>query len=136
MTMKGMYRVALMMGLVASSAASVEAAVIDGTPDATHEIRVVNNYVSPVRVYVQDAQGRLHQLGRVGRGRFKVLKVSNEIAELGDFRLKIYPSEPIGSLVGDDDGIKTRELALEAGEAINLWLETDLTQSMVQVEKG
>ncbi len=134
--MKGMYRVALMLGLVASSAAGVEAAAIDGNPDATHEIRVVNNYVSPVRVYVQDAKGRMHQLGRVGRGRFKVLAVSSEVAALGSFHLKVYPSEPIGSLIGDDDGIRTKELALEAGESINLWLETDLTQSMVQVEEG
>ena len=135
--MKGMCRVALMMGLVAFSAASVEAAQLKGpADDATHEVRVVNNYQSPVLVYVQDANGRLHLLGRVARGKFKVLEVSSEIADMGDLRLKVYPNEPVGSLIGNTNGIKTRELSLQDGDAVVMWLETDLTQSMIEVQKG
>ena len=81
--MKGMCRVALMMGLVAFSAASAEAAELKGSGDeATHEVRVVNNFQSQVRVYAQDANGHLHLLGRVSRGKFKVLEVSSEITEM------------------------------------------------------
>lgn len=135
--MKGMCRVALMMGMVAFSAASVEAAELNGPGDDTgHEVRVVNNYQSPVRVYVQDANGRMHLIGRVARGKFKVLEVSAEIAQKGDVRLKVYPSEPVWSLIGNTNGIKTKELSLQPGDAVTMWLETDLTQSMIEVQRG
>ena len=135
--MKGICRVALMMGMVALSAPSAEAAQVKGSwDDAGHEVRVVNNYQSPVRVYVQDANGRMHLIGRVARGKFKVLEVSAEIAQKGDVRLKVYPNAPIGSLVGNTNGIKTRELSLQDGDAVTMWLETDLTQSMIEVQHG
>ena len=135
--MKGICRVALMMGLGAFSVASAEAAQLDGPgDDATHEVRVVNNYQSPVRVYVQEASGRMHLLGRVARGQFKVLEVPSEMAAKGTVRLKVYPNEPIGSLVGNTNGIKTRELTLRDGDAVTMWLETDLTQSMIEVQQG
>lgn len=134
---KGMCRVALTMGMVAFSAASAEAAQLNGPGDDTgHEVRVVNNYHSPVRVYVQDANGRMHLIGRVARGKFKVLEVSAEIAEKGNVRLKVYPNEPVWSLVGNTNGIKTKELSLQPGDAVTMWLETDLTQSMIEVQKG
>ena len=135
--MKGMCRVVLMMGMVAFSAASVEAAELNGPGDDTgHEVRVVNNYQSPVRVWVQDANGRMHLIGRVARGEFKVLEVSAEIADMGAVRLKVYPNEPVWSLIGNTNGIKTKELSLQEGEAVTMWLETDLTQSMIEVQKG
>jgi hypothetical protein len=47
--MKRMYRVALMLGLVAAGAVSVEAAESYSPDDEiTNEIYVVNNYVAPV----------------------------------------------------------------------------------------
>lgn len=62
--MKGMYRVALMLGLAVFSATSVSAAIVTGPDDATtHEIRVVNNDQLPVMVYAQDADVKLHNLG-------------------------------------------------------------------------
>ncbi len=135
--MKGMCRVALMMGMVAFSAASAEAAQLNGPgDDAGHEVRVVNNYQSPVRVYVQDANGRMHLIGRVARGKFKVLEVSAEIADMGDVRLKVYPSQPVWSLVGNNNGIKTKVLSLQDGDAITMWLETDLSKSMIEVQQG
>lgn len=135
--MKGMYRVALMLGLVAFSAVSVDAAELTETDDPTaHEIRVVNNYQTTVRVYAEDAEGKLHQLGRVARGHFKVLELSDEISRMGDVRLKIFPTPPAWSLADDDFGIRTKDLRLEEGAAVNVYLETDLKQSMIQVEKG
>ena len=135
--MKRMCRVALMMGMVAFSAASAEAAQLNGLrDDASHEVRVVNNYHSQVRVYVQDVNGRMHLLGRVARGQFKVLEVSAEIADMGYVRLKVYPHEPVGSLVDSINGIKTKELSLQDGDAVTMWLETDLTQSMIEVQQG
>ena len=134
---KGMYRVALMLGLVAFSATTVEAAEFTGSgDDTTHEVRVVNNYQNPVRVFAQDAEGRLHQLGRVARGEFKVLELSNEIAEMGEVRLKIYPSEPSRSLAGSENGIKSDDFDLQDGAAITVWLESELSQSMIQVDQG
>ena len=112
--MKGMYRVALILGLAVFSATSVSAAIVTGPDDATtHEIRVVNNYQLPVMVYAQDADGKLHNLGRVARGQFKVLELSNEVAEMGELRLKVYPNAPSWSLVGNEDGIRTKDMWLE-----------------------
>jgi hypothetical protein len=109
MMMKGICRVALVMGMVAFSAASAEAVQVKGSwDDAGHEVRVVNNYQSPVRVYVQDVNGRMHLIGRVARGQFKVLEVSAEIADMGDVRLKVYPNEPVWSLVGNTTGSRPR----------------------------
>ena len=137
MMMKGICRVALVMGMVAFSAASAEAVQVKGSwDDAGHEVRVVNNYQSPVRVYVQDVNGRMHLIGRVARGEFKVLEVSAEIADMDDVRLKVYPNEPVWSLVGNTTGIKTKELSLQEGDAVTMWLETDLTQSMIEVQQG
>ena len=135
--MKRTYRVALMLGMAVLGATSVSAAVVTGPDDAnTHEIRVVNNYQLPVMVYAQDADGRLHNLGRVARGQFKVLELPNDVAEMGDLRLKVFPNAPSWSLVGNEDGIRTKDMSLEEGQAVNLYLESDLTQSMIQVEKG
>ena len=89
-----------------------------------------------MRVYVQDVNGRMHLIGRVARGQFKVLEVSAEIADMDDVRLKVYPNEPVWSLVGNTTGIKTKELSLQEGDAVTMWLETDLTQSMIEVQQG
>ena len=137
MRTKGLLRVALMMGSITLGTASVEAAEIHGPDDAaTHEVRVVNNFRSPVRVFAEDAEGHLHDLGRVSRGQFKVLELSAEVADMGVVRLKVYPNEPAGSLTGNSDGIKTKPLAIEGDDSVTVWLETDLTQSMIKVEQG
>ena len=132
-----MYRVALMLGLAVFNATSVSAAIVTGPDDATtHEIRVVNNDQLPVMVYAQDVDGKLHNLGRVARGQFKVLELSNAVAEMGELRLKAYPNTPSCSLVGNEDGIRKEDMGLDEGAAVRLYLETDLTQSTIQVEKG
>jgi hypothetical protein len=72
----------------------------------------------------------------VARGQFKVLELPNEVAEMGELRLKVYPKTPSWSLVGNEDGIRTKDMRLDKGAAVTLYLETDLTQSTIQVEKG
>jgi len=135
----GIFQLAVVTGLVVLGAESAHGVVAVAVRDAdgpTHEIRVVNNHASPVRVYVQDAKGRMYSLGRVSRSDFRVLEVSEEIAARGDLRIKVFPSEATGSLMGSDDGIRSRDLTLGAGDAVNVWVETDLTRSMIQVTKG
>ena len=66
----------------------------------------------------------------------EVLEVSAEIADMDDVRLKVYPNEPVWSLVGNTTGIKTKELSLQEGDAVTMWLETDLTESMIEVQQG
>ncbi len=94
--MKGMYRVALMLGLVAASAVGVEAAEYQGSDEITTEIYVMNNHLADVRVFAEDADGRLHKLGRVARGDLRTFEVPEELAD-EEFRIKIYPSTPVWS---------------------------------------
>ena len=67
--MRKLYRVALVMGLMMMTAVSVEA-VETSPPDdeITTQVFVMNNYVTDVRIYVEDAQGKLHDMGRLARG--------------------------------------------------------------------
>ena len=55
---------------------------------------------------------------------------------MGELQLKVYPKTPSWSLVGNEDGIRTKDMRLDKGAAVTLYLETDLTQSTMQVEKG
>lgn len=129
-------RLVLSLGMIALSATAIAADEIDDTDGTTHEIRVVNNYQQSVRVYVQDAKGKLHQLGRVARGHFKVLELSDEIARMGGVQLKVYPATPSNTLAEDGEGMRSKALEIAQGEAVNVVLGDDLTQSMIQVEKG
>ena len=132
--MKGTYRVALMLSMAAFSAASVEAAELNGpNDDATYEVRVVNNFVSSVRVYAQDSEGRLHSLGQVARGQVQSLEVSAEIAERGEVRIKIYPYEPTWSLLSHASAIRTEDLDLQTGVDVTIWVEPDLAASTVEI---
>jgi len=56
---------------------------------------------------------------------------------MGNTRVKPQDTRrPVWSLVGNTNGIKTKELSLQPGDAVTMWLETDLTQSMIEVQKG
>ncbi len=134
--MKGMIRVALMLGLVAVSAVNVHAAEYQASDDEiTTEIYVMNNHLSDVRVFAEDAEGRLHNLGRVKRGDLRTFEVPEQLAE-EEFRIKIYPSAPVWSPISDDFGVKTNPLAAERDRQVRLWLEADLSQSIVEIDRG
>ena len=133
--MNRIYGATLMLGLVAWSAVSVEAAELWGPGDeVSNEIIVVNDYVTSVRVYVEDSEGFLHRLGRVSRGKVQLFEAPADIVARGYFRVRIRPIDvdPLSNHVE----IKTKALNVEDDETVIMWLRTDLTQSMVEVGKG
>ena len=129
----GMLRIAMAAALMAGSTGALKA---EGPANNTLEVRVINNNASVVRVYVQDAKGRLHQLGRVGRADFKIMEVPKAIADMGAFQIRVFPSEPVWSLMGDDHGVRTNALSLKLGDAVNFWVETDMAASKLEVIKA
>ena len=134
--MKGMFRVALMLGLVAASAAHVEAAEYEGFNDElTTEIYVMNNHLADLRVFAEDADGQLHNLGKVMRGDLRTFEVPKELAAQ-EFRIKVYPSTPVWSPISDDFGVKTNLLVADRDRQVRVWLEADLTQSIVEIDRG
>ena len=136
--MKGMNRVALVLGLVACSAVSVEAGELSGLGDkVTAEIVVASEYQSQVLVYVEDSDGGLQLLGRVFRGEVKRFDVPADVTERGAFRVKVYPIYNPDPWSGwNDMGIKTQALNLDNGEMLILWIGKDLTESSVEVRTG
>ena len=133
--MNRIYGATLMLGLVAWSAVSVEAAELRGPGDeVSNEIIVVNDYVTSVRVYVEDSEGVLHRLGRVSRGKVQLFEAPADIVARGYFRVRIRPidADPLSNHVE----IKTKALNVEDDETVIMWLRAELTQSMVEVGKG
>jgi hypothetical protein len=146
--MKTLIRMALMASLAAFGATSAEAADVTGpgdeltrsdeltrNNDVTPAVRVVNNYGDMVRVYAEDSQGHMHKLGRVARGELVKFDIPEAIAA-GPFRIKVYPSQPAWSLQIDDYGVKTNPLDLQGDTDVTVWLEPDLTRSIVEVSQG
>jgi len=134
---KGTLHLAIATGLLALGATSAKAeSPVLGPANNTLEIRVINNNASPVRVYVQDAHGRMHNMGNVARSDFKIMEIPGEITAMGAVQLKIVPNEPVWSLAGESAGVRTRDLTLRIGDAVNFWLETDLTDSTVEILRG
>lgn len=125
---------AALLGLGATSV-KAETPVV-GPSNNTVELRVVNNNASIMRVYVQDANGRLHQLGRVSASDFKILEIPGNITAMGEVRIKLLPSEPVWSMFGSSDGVRTRDLSLKLGDAVNVFVETNLDETQVEIEKG
>lgn len=134
--MKTMFRVALVMGLMTMSAVSVEAKEV-AAPDEemTTQILVMNNYLTDVRVYIEDADGRMHHMGRLARGSLASYDVPEGMSE-GEFRVKVYPAAIPGTLFDDDQGVKTNPLHVESDRQVRLWLEADLPSSIVEIARG
>jgi len=128
-------RIAVATAILALGATAAKAETT-GPANNTLEIRVINNNASVVRVYVQDANGRMRSLGLVGRSDFKIMEVPQQIAEMGAFEIKVFPDEPVWSLAGDPAGVRTRPLDLKLGDAVNFWVETALTDSHLEIIKS
>ena len=135
MRMKGALRVALATAFLALGATAAKAEN-PGPANNTLEIRVINNNASVVQVYVQDANGRMRSLGRVGRSDFKIMEIDKSIADMGAFEIKVFPDEPAWSLLGSPDGVRTQPLDLQLGDAVNFWVETAMADSHLEVIKG
>lgn len=134
---KGTLHLAIAAGMLALGATSAKAEPpILGPANNTLEIRLINNNASPMRVYVQDAKGRLHRMATVGSSDFKIVEIPGEMTALGAVQLKLVPNEPVWSFAGAPDGVRTRDLDLKIGDAVNFWIETELTDSKVEIIKG
>ncbi|NJD18030.1 MAG: hypothetical protein FIA95_01910 [Gemmatimonadetes bacterium] len=125
---------AALLGVGATSAMAEPP--VRGPANNTVDLRVVNNHPSPVTVYVQDAKGRPHYLGRIGSSDFKVLEIPGAIAAMGDVAIEVFPSEPAWSLLGESAGVKTNKIPLRIGDAVNIFIETSLLSTQVEIEKG
>ena len=127
---------ALMFALIAATAGSVEASELNGPGDETaSQIVVVNQSVTPVQVYLEDAEGRLHVLGVVEQGEAKTLEAPSEIADRGDFSVRIRPRGYVQHR-RDPVSIKTGELHLQDGATVVLWLQRELDRSTVEIRAG
>lgn len=134
--MTGMTRVALMMALVAATAGPISAAQT-GEPEARKdtEIYVVNNHRSAVRVFAEDAEGKLHSLGRIARGQLRTIEVPADVSA-HNYRLKVFPITTAWSAIADASGIKTSPLDNDRDRRVTMWLEADLAQSIVEIDRG
>lgn len=134
---KGTLVAAVAAALVGFGAASVKAEPpVRGPANNTVDLRVVNNHASPVTVYVKDARGRLHNLGRVASSDFKILEIPGAIAAMGDVQIEVYPWEPAWSLLGEAAGVATGKMPIKLGDALNVFVETNLLQTQIEFEKG
>lgn len=134
--MRGLNRVALLLGLVAMTAAPLHAAPTwTSTDDPETEIFVINNHLVDVRVFAEDANGKLYKLGRVSRGELGTFDVP-EAVSAENFRIKVFPTSPVWSAVPDDFGVKTNPLDARRDHQVRVWLEADLAQSVVEIERG
>ncbi len=132
--MNRIFGAAAMLGLIAWSAVSVEAAELrDPGDEASTRIVVVNDYVTSVRVYVEDSEGHFHRLGRVSRGKVKRFEAPADILERGHFRVRIHPIDHSIDPWSNHVRIKTRLLNVEDDETVVMFLTTDLAQSVLEV---
>ena len=132
---KGTLSVALAVCLAALNAGTAGAQTQSGAP-ADHELRVVNGYGTTVRVYVQDADGGLHMLGRVAAADFKILKVPAALTAKGMVQIEVYPIPPFEALTPATDGIETRRIELNGATAVNMYVESELLRSVVEIANG
>lgn len=133
--MKKLYRVVLVMGLMMMTAVSVEASEVSAPDDEiTTQVFVMNNYLTDVRVYLEDAEGKLHHMTRLTRGSVASFDVPAEIST-GEFRVKVYPAAPAGSPIGNDHGIKTNLLDSQRDQQVRVWVEADLPSSIVEIAR-
>ncbi|MDH3423439.1 MAG: hypothetical protein OEN00_10645, partial [Gemmatimonadota bacterium] len=95
---------------------------------------VMNNYLTDVRVYIEDANGHLHNMGRLARGSLASFPVPDELG-VGEFRVKIYPAAAAGSLISEDYGVKTSPLVSARDQQVRVWLEADLAESIVEIAR-
>ena len=100
----------------------------------TTQVLVMNNYLTDVRIFIEDAQGKLHNMGRLARGSLADFTVPEDIAS-ETFRVKVFPAPMPGSSLAGDDGVKTNELHSPQDQQVRMWLESDLPNSIVEVAR-
>ena len=133
--MRKMIRVALVAGMMMMSVASVEAREVHSPDDVmATQVLVMNNYLTDVRVYIEDDQGKLHHMARLARGSVANFEVPGELAD-GEFRVKVFPAAMPGTRLADDKGVKTNPLTAGRDHQVRVWLEADLPSSIVEIAR-
>jgi hypothetical protein len=134
--MKRIFGATVLMGLMTLGATSAEAADRAGPgDDAVHQIVVVNESVTPVRVYVEDGEGRRYELGSLERGQTRMFESPEGVLDQGDFRVRVHP-DYYAQHKRDPATITTRTLSVADDETVILWLERELVHSKVEVRAG
>lgn len=117
-------------------------AVTDGpvvASDDTPSLLVVNNHTAAVTVYVIDAMGDAHRLGRLDRSGVGSYELPEGVVDFeGAVEVKILPDAPLpglGTSTASPDGIKTR-LPVADGGSFVFWLEPNLMSSFAQNVEG
>lgn len=128
-------RISLATAVLAMSAVSVRAQTTNAAEN-TLEIQVVNNHSSAVRVYATDRFGRVKSLGWVNHSDSRTLTVPIDMTELGPVDIEVFSDKPVLSNRSVPDGIRTTPLNLRPGDAVSLWLQTELADSWVQIERS
>lgn len=123
------------LALLAAGAVSAQAQVTEPAAEIGQRIVVANHSVTPVRVFLEDAAGQRHELGRVDRGRTAVFAASEELSTAGDFRVVVRPSA-YTQFSADQVSVRTETLGPENDQTVILWLERDLGRSKVEVRRS
>lgn len=117
-------------------------AVTDGpvvATDDTPSLLVVNNHTASVTVYVYDAMGEAHRLGRLDRSGVGSYELPEGVVDFeGAVEIKILPDAPVpglGTSTASPEGIKTR-LPVADGGSFVFWLEPNLLSSFAQNVEG
>jgi len=133
MTAKEILGTFVLLGLVALGAGPIDGAEPGAPGDRVgNQIVVVNQSVTPVRVFVEDSEGRSYELGNLDRGETRMFEAPAEFMERGDFQVRVRPRQ-YAQRFSDPVSITTGALDIDDGEAVILWLDRDLARSKVEV---
>ncbi|MCH8145466.1 MAG: hypothetical protein IIA55_12185 [Gemmatimonadetes bacterium] len=122
------------LSITASAATTARATTND---DEFVTVLVQNNNLRAVTVYAVTSDGRLKKLGRVGSAETEAIDVPISLLQDGSkLQLKVFhPTGSGGRLVSslsiENPGIKTSAFVVEPGAVIGLWIDADLSASLV-----
>jgi len=97
---------------------------------------VVNNYAYRIRVVLVDADGRHRTLGYVAPRKVEIFELTAADRAGGAVRVKLVVDEPVWSAGNSGEAVRSRSLWLEDGSAVQVWVERDLTDSVIEVQSG
>ena len=125
--------------MVALSITAIAATTAHATTNDDEFVTVLvqNNNLRAVTVYAVTSEGRLKKLGRVGSAETEAIDVPISLLQDGSkLQLKVFhPTGSGGRLVSslsiENPGIKTSAFVVEPGAVIGLWIDADLSASLV-----
>lgn len=139
MMMRRISRIAMLMAVLTAmggaQAAQAEAPSMIDSDGASATVRVLNNYRSAVRIFVEDSAGNSYLLGRVARLELQTFEIPEGL-EGSEVEIKAYPVNAINGFMttaGSYRSVRTGTITLAAGQTIDFWLEHDLSSSTATV---